>query len=398
MLGFLHRNLLSIFLSFGLSFTLWAVIVNQQNPEVTRLLDPSIPLTVRNIPSGLVLSSVREETVRLRVTTTQDHLASISPTSFQAYVDLGKAEPGAREYPIRAESTDGQVRIEGVEPTQTEVRLAVQKRKNVPVRVNVLDVAPFGYEAGAPLVTPNQVEIVGPQNQVEAVVSAVIDLQLGGARTTISQSFRPEPRDGTGRQIVGVELNPSLVVVELDIEQQVAYKLVPVVPEITGSVALGYQIVGIVPDPATVTIVGEPQALDRVTQITTQSIEVNGQNSDLHRSTSLVLPSGISLARRQDVVVRVYVNSVQSSQLVRVTPTLRGGTDDTQVTVSPPTVDVTIAGPMPSLLQLRPQDVRIVIDITGRTPGTYTITPQVTYPSGLNLEKITPEQVSITIK
>ena len=331
MLGFLHRNLLSIFLSFGLSFTLWAVIVNQQNPEVTRLLDPSIPLTVRNVPTGLVLSSVRDETVRLRITTTQDHLPSISPTSFKAYVDLAKAEAGAREYPIRFESTDDQVRVEGAEPTQTEVRLAVQKRKNVPVRVNILDVAPFGYEAGAPTVTPNQVEIIGPQNQVEAVVSAVIDLQLGGARTSISQSFRPEPRDGTGRQVTGVEMNPSLVVVELPVEQQVAYKLVPVVPEIAGTVALGYQIVGIVPDPATVTVVGEPQALDRVTQISTQPVDVSNLNSDLHRSTSLVLPSGISLARRQDVVVRVYVNAVQSTQVVRVTPTLRGGTDDTEV-------------------------------------------------------------------
>lgn len=398
MFGFLQRNLLSLFLSLGLSFVLWAVVVNQQNPEVTKFFESSIPLTVRNIPSGMVVSSVGAETVRVQITTTLDHWNSVAPTSFKAYVDLSKADVGALEYPIKVETTDGQVRVESTQPATTEVRLAVQKRKTVPVRVNILDSVPFGYEAGAPQITPSQVEVVGPQNQVEAVVTAVIDLQIGGARTGINQSFKPEPRDAAGKPITGVELNPPLVVVDVPVVQQVAYKLVPVVPDVSGNVALGYQIVGIVPDPTTVTVVGDPQVLDRLSQVSTQPVDVTRLSSDLHKSTSVVLPSGVSLARSQDIVVRVYINAIQSRQVIQVTPTVKGVSADSVATVNPSTIEVTISGPMPSLLQLGSQDVRAVIDVSGRQPGTYTVAPIVNIPAGLKLESTKPDKVSVTVR
>ncbi|MCL4466460.1 MAG: CdaR family protein [Chloroflexi bacterium] len=398
MFGFLQRNLLSLFLSLGLSFVLWAVVVNQQNPEVTKFFESSIPLTVRNIPSGMVVSSVGAETVRVQITTTLDHWNSVAPTSFKAYVDLSKADVGALEYPIKVETTDGQVRVESTQPATTEVRLAVQKRKTVPVRVNILDSVPFGYEAGAPQITPSQVEVVGPQNQVEAVVTAVIDLQIGGARTGINQSFKPEPRDAAGKPITGVELNPPLVVVDVPVVQQVAYKLVPVVPDVSGNVALGYQIVGIVPDPTTVTVVGDPQVLDRLSQVSTQPVDVTRLSSDLHKSTNVVLPSGVSLARSQDIVVRVYINAIQSRQVIQVTPTVKGVSADSVATVNPSTIEVTISGPMPSLLQLGSQDVRAVIDVSGRQPGTYTVAPIVNIPAGLKLESTKPDKVSVTVR
>jgi YbbR domain-containing protein len=187
----------------------------------------------------------------------------------------------------------------------------------------------------------------------------------------------------------------------LPIEQQVAYKLVSLVPDVVGNVALGYQIVGVVPDPATVTVVGDPQTLDRLTQITTQPIDVTNLSSDLHKTTELVLPSGVSLARKQAVVVRVYVNAIQGSQTIRITPTLRNVEEDSEVTFVPNAVDVTLSGPMPSLLSLKPQDVRVTLDVAGKAPGTHALGQpqlQVAYPSGLMLEKVNPEQVMVTIK
>ena len=398
MLGFLQRNFTSLFLSLGLSFTLWAVVVNQQNPEETKLFESSIPVEVRNVPVGLVVHGVRDETARLVITTTRDHWNNVSSTSFHAFVDLSKAEVGAREYRIQAESSDGRVRVERVEPEQTEVRVSVQKRKTVPVRVNVIDSVPFGFEAGPPVVTPAQVEVIGPQSLVESVVTAVVDLPLGGARETINQTFKPEPRDGAGKPVKDVEINPPLLVVELPVQQQVAYKLVPVVPEVVGNVALGYQVVGVAPDPVTVTVVGEPQTLERLAQVSTQPVDVTNLSNDLHMTTEVVLPSGVSLARKQAVVVRVYVNAIQGTQTVRVTPTLRGASEDSQATFVPGAIDVTLSGPMPSLLQLRPQDIRAVIDVSGLAVGTHALSPIVEPPSGLQLEKVNPDKLMVTIK
>lgn len=396
-----RRNVGSVLLSVGLAFTLWALVVNQQNPEVRRVLETGIPVEVRNVPAGLVVQSVRDESVRLTLVTTLDHWNSVSPSSFNAYVDLTGADVGAREFRIEATSRDGRVRIEAIDPPRTEVRISVQKRKSVPVRVNITDTVPFGFEARPPIVTPSQVEVVGPQSLVESVVTAVVDLPLSGARTTINQTFRPEPRDGSGKAVKGVEVNPGTVVVEVPIEQQVAYKLVSLMPEIVGNVALGYQIVGVVPDPATVTVVGDPQTLDRLTQLSTQPIDVTNLSSDLHKSTEPVLPSGVSLARKQAVVVRVYVNAIQGSQTIRVSPTLKGVKEDTEVTFAPGAVDVTLSGPMPSLLSLKPQDVRVTLDVSGKGVGTHVIGQpqlQVQIPAGLKFEKIDPDKLVVTVK
>ncbi|MHB1415931.1 MAG: CdaR family protein [Chloroflexota bacterium] len=398
MLGVLRRNVPSLVLSLGLSFTLWAMVVNQTNPEETKVYAPSIPITLRNVPTGLVSSRVREETVKLQITTTQDHWDSVSTSSFRAYIDLKDAGVGAREYKVQVESTDPRVRVAQVDPEQTEVVLAVQKKKTVPIRVNIVDTVPFGYEAQDPKVTPSEVEIVGAQDVVESVAAVVLDVPLSGARNSISQTLKPEALDGTGKPVKGIEMNPPLVDVEVPIQQQVAYKLVPVVPDIAGTVALGYQIVGITPDPTTVTVVGDPQTLDRLTQVTTKPVNVDGLSNDLHESTEVVLPSGVSLARKQSIVVRVYVNSIQGRQTIRVSPSLKGVAEDMQVTAVPSTIDVTMSGPMPSLLQIRPEDVKAVVDVTGLEVGTHVLSPQIAIPTGLKVESLNPEQVVVTIK
>lgn len=385
-------------LSLGLSFALWAIVVNEQNPEVTQVFDPSIPVETRNVPPGLVVEDIRDETVRLQLTTTRDYWPSVSTTSFRAYIDLENAEAGAREYRIQAESTDRRVRVERVEPAQTEVRLSVQKRKTVPVRIAFTDSVPFGYESRPPVVNPAQVEVIGPQSQVEAVVDVVVSIPLNGVQTSIDQTFRPEPRDGTDRPVQGVQVNPETVSVQVEIEQQVAYKLVSVVPDVVGTVALGYQVVGVVSDPALVTVVGEPQALDRLTQISTEPVDITGIRNDLHQTKKLVLPNGVSLARSQDVVVRVYVNTVNGSQTVRVAPTAVGVDSEAVASIIPGAVDVTVSGPLPTLLQLRPQDIRVTADVSGLGTGTHRVAPVVEIPAGLNLERISPDQVMVTVR
>ncbi|MHB1006262.1 MAG: hypothetical protein ACYC3S_11555 [Chloroflexota bacterium] len=67
----------------------------------------------------------------------------------------------------------------------------------------------------------------------------------------------------------------------------------------------------------------------------------------------------------------------------------------------PGAVDVTVSGPMPSLLALKPQDVRVTVDVSGRVSGSYVLGQpqlQVAIPSGLKLEKTNPDKVMVTVK
>jgi hypothetical protein len=65
---------------------------------------------------------------------------------------------------------------------------------------------------------------------------------------------------------------------------------------------------------------------------------------------------------------------------------------------SPDSVDVLILGPLPVLDNLTPEDVRVVLDLTGLDVGTYHLTPDVLLLSDrLRYENVLPSQIEVII-
>src|SRR5262249_29159373 len=118
----LSSRLIGILLALGLSATLWVLIVNQQNPELTGEFPSALPVEVQNPPQDLLLASELPQ-VRLTVSAPQDQWPRLRTDNFRVWVDLRDGTRGAREYPIQARSTDPRVRIEAVTPSAVTVRL-----------------------------------------------------------------------------------------------------------------------------------------------------------------------------------------------------------------------------------------------------------------------------------
>ena len=72
---------------------------------------------------------------------------------------------------------------------------------------------------------------------------------------------------------------------------------------------------------------------------------------------------------------------------------------DLPTALSPDTVEVILSGPLPILQALTGDDVQIVVDVSGCTPGSFQGTPRViNVPSSLKVESIVPNTVEVTIK
>jgi hypothetical protein len=66
--------------------------------------------------------------------------------------------------------------------------------------------------------------------------------------------------------------------------------------------------------------------------------------------------------------------------------------------VAPPTVDVILAGPLPVLRSLTPAGIRMALNLSGLTPGTYQVTPVIDLlPDGVRVESILPQSVQVVI-
>lgn len=397
MLTFLRRNLAWMMLALILSTGLWLVVTIDQNPQESNWFS-SIPVEVRDLPAGMALRT-EVPPVRVRVTAPRDvwEARGLPADKFKATVDAATAGPGLVELPVSVQSSDSRAKVEEVDPAKVTLRLEPIRRKEVPVRVRVVGSAPLGYEAQQPKANPGEVTVSGPQGLVEQVTHVQAEVALDGVRSNISQAYQVTPANETGNPVERVTLSPEKVLVEVPILQQLGYKTVPIQPQVIGTVAFGYQIVGIMVDPATTTVAGDPQALREMSYLSTKPIDVSGAVGDVAVSAEPALPNGVTLARSQPLLVRVLISPVESSKIIEVAPQVRGAGDRT-VTVNPGAVQVTVSGPMPVLARLRPQDVQVLVDIGGLTSGTHAVKPSITLPSLLKLVDAQPSTVNVAIR
>ncbi len=395
----LSSRLIGMLLAIGLSTTLWILIVNQQNPEVTSEFAQPIQVQAENVPQDLVLASDLPQ-VQVTISAPQDHWPRIRGESFRAWVDLRDGSRGTREYPIRVTTTDNRVHIERISPAAVTLRLDPIMRKEVPVRATVVGRPPEGYAVAEPepRVTPDRVSVIGAQTVVDTVEEAQVVVRIDSARENISQSVKPVPVTAQGIEVRGVQVTPTTVLAELKIERQSASKVLPVRPELVGTVRPGYQIVSIDVNPPAVAVIGEPNVIDGLTALSTAPVDVRNSQADIIRPVDVLLPPGVSQVRREQVTVHVGIRPQEGSQVFRVAPVAQNVPEGLEVAFDRPAVSVRLAGPEPTLTTLPPEEIRVMVDLTDLVTGTYTLTPTVSVPPPLRVLSVDPSQLDVTLR
>jgi YbbR domain-containing protein len=392
----LRSNLAWILLSLILSISLWIFVTFQKNPELTQTIG-SIPVEIQNEPKTVVIQP-ETGSVQVRISAPSDVWPQLKLDRFKAVVDASRVGPGVQQVQVQVTTTDPRVRVEGSDPEQISLRVDPLKTKVVPVQISTQGSVPFGFQSGSPSVTPVEVTLSGPQSSVDQVTAAVVQVPLEGAVATVDQTFRPVPESTSGVKIDRVTMAPEAVVVQVPVEQKLSYKTLPVEPKPEGSVALGYQIVGIIADPTTVSLVGDPKTLNEMQFVSTNPVNVDGATSDMQVSTGFALPGTVALARPQSVVVRVLVAMVEGSKTIQVSPIVANATSGLNYSVAPGAVNVVVSGPIPVLSRLGPDDVPVTVDVRGVVTGTQTLKADVKVPQLVRLQSVQPPTVSVTIR
>jgi YbbR domain-containing protein len=226
----------------------------------------------------------------------------------------------------------------------------------------------------------------------------VAPLRLESAHSKVSEWIRPIPQGVDGRELKDLTVSPETVLVEVAIEQELAYRSVPVVAQLGGSPGLGYQILGVTVEPNTLTVVGEPTAIGQLRFLNIKPIELNRTTKDLTVIGEPLLPEGVSLARNQPVTVKVAVGAVAGSQTFSAVPTLLGLAPELESTMEPNVIQVVLSGPMPVLGLLNPRDIQVNLKVEGLPSGVHLLKPDIVVPSSIAVERTTPQQITVTLR
>ncbi|WP_376789231.1 YbbR-like domain-containing protein [Thermoflexus sp.] len=376
----MRENLGLALLAFGLAFALWAAAVWEENPPVERTLT-DLPLAFHGLGSDQVVFEASAERIRLRLRAPRAIEGSLSPQDVEAFVDVQGLGEGTYERPVQIQIRQRGIQILSVDPPRVRFRLEHVESREVPVSIQILGQPAIGYQAGIPLPALSKVQVRGPRSRVAVAAMAVGRIQIDGVRQSVETQIRLAAVDPQGELLPELKVEPEQITVTVPVEPRLGFRELPVRVALQGRPARGYQLTEISVDPPTVTLTGDPRRLEAIGSfISTEPIDLSEARGELIAEVPLVLPAGVTLIGSPTTVeVRLRVEPILSTQVFQQVPIVVEGLRPGMIArLSPETVDVILRGPLPYVENLRPNELRVWIDVGDLERGTYTLTPTVT--------------------
>ena len=386
-------------LSVVLAFGLWVFVTRAENPEQTKTLPIDIPVQAVNVPSDIAVP--RElKPVRVRVRVEENVIDSLTKDDFQASVDLEALTVGAYERPVevRELTTRGNLRIVEVLPPTIDVRLEQLLSKTVPVKLEMRGTPPADFSVGATEADSDTAVVSGPQDSVGAVTVAVALVDVEARTETFEGAVRLEPRNEQGVLVEDLNVDPATVDVKIEIEQRTFSRALAVSPELRGIPRQGYNVVGVSVDPLVVTVFGSQAFIEKATTIPTQPVDIEDATTDAVRTVSLDLPTEVYVKGSVNVTVTVRITPAPGQLTFAVPLTASVLSNDLSIVGTLPPVQVFLFGPLPTLLELNPNDISASVDLEGKGAGTHKMKVKVSAPDGLEVRSVSPEELEIQLE
>lgn len=390
-------NTLGLALVVALIF--WLIAINQENPIVIGVYSERLPVTVRNIPEGLLpVQDLSKETVQVTLQAPRSSWDSLSPSDFTVYLNLAGLTPGVHDVQVTVDGLDPRVSIVDVQRQVLRVQLDQVITKEVPVRVEIMDTTAFGYDWQQPIVDPISVTVSGPESQVNQVTMAKAEVFLRSAKSQVERNQAVTPQNAQGQPVTRVDVIPAMAHVVVPVEQWPGRKEVAVRVNLIGQPAPGYRLSTVRVNPATVVLLGATDVLAQVPGfVETEPVALEGATGDIQRRLQLLIPQTVTVLEGNTVDVVAGIAAIEGGATVRHPPLLQNLAAGLEAAVALETVDVILSGSLPLLESLGPDDIFVILDLSGLLPGNHIVTPRVVVPNGIRVQSVLPQSVEVVI-
>lgn len=396
----LIENLSSLLLALVLALTVWVAAVSSDDPIQTNAMPNPISIHLQGLGSGLVLVSAQPKQATVAVRSPLSVWRSLAASEISLSVDLTGLKPGNYQLAVHHSVDRSMVQIASVDPSTVSVTIEAATSSTLPITVIAVGEPAIGFRSDSPSVNPASAEVVGPTSAVQKVTQVVAQVDLTGRTQALTQDLELQAVDSNGDPVSGVQVTPNTASVHVGIEELGGYRSVVVLPKIEGEVEPGYQLTRITVSPTLVTVFSsDPNLVDQLGGFAeTEPVSLTGATADFQMNVGLALPQGVSIVGDKTVTVKVSISPIENSVKVTRRLTLSGLPDGLYAIPSPDTISLILNGPVPLLDSLKPEDVRVVIDLSNLSVGTYQLTPTVvTSSSDIKAQSILPDTVEVVI-
>jgi len=393
-------NLSTFALAFILALFVWIVAIREVNPIVEEPFQGPVPITMVNQPPGSQITNNPVSAIEVVVRGPRQEIDSLTVDDFRAVIDLSTVPFGGVRVPVKVVVDNPLVTLVSQDTDQIYVELEEFRRLSLSVVPTIVGVPALGHVSGAPQVEPDTVTVEGPASVVDQVSAAMVRVSIEGERGTVRESVSVRLRDANNRSVLGAEPVPPEVWVTIPITKSDEYAELLVTLNLTGTVATGYRLADFSVDPQKVTIFGSPEVVAELPgYISTEMVDISEAETDITQRVGLQVPDGVTLIDVKSVVVDIDVEPVLTTSTFPWRPEIIGPDPGLTATVLPPTLNVSVIGPLALIDAFDPEtDLSLTVNLNGLAAGSYQIEPDaLSNLLGVEVDAILPAAVLVEI-
>ncbi|MFW5708603.1 MAG: YbbR-like domain-containing protein [Chloroflexota bacterium] len=397
------RNLVWFAVSAFLAFLVWVIATTQADPISEERFRARIPIALEYDEQQVEVVDQSNASVWVTVRAQRSVQDALLAEDITVRADLTGLGPGT--YTVELETELTRRGIVDTQPRQITVTLEAIRRQQVPVVVEIPEVLdlPPNFTREEPVLSETQVTVSGIASLVEQVVAAQVTLDLSEQRDALQSEVRLTPIDADGESVNGVTVEPALVEVTIDIRRREDLREVSVSPNIDASTLPEGYTLSFSYSPQTVFLVGSRDELsDTPNPLVTERIDLTDRIEDFQVTVPIVFPDGeeIPILGEKNITVFFEIEpQITTRQFENIPVEIVGLTNPDYVAdAALDSVVVLVTGPESAVRDLTSDEINVVIDLNGREPGTYEITPQVNLVrAGIDTSGVSINPATITV-
>lgn len=383
-------------LSLLFAIVFWLIVVNIDDPEVTRTIQ-GIPVTtldedvitgnnqVYQVISGnevtITVKGPRSMVDRM----TKDYFLAEAPFSEKSNVDAVPIYVSFRNSKYEKD-------CEITQKTMS-MKLSVENivSKSFEISINHVSELSSSYYLGKESITPKTVSVSAPESVINQIENVVVDVDLSSHTEDFSMPLNIRYFTGTGSEVslgANSSVNTSTATYSANIYQ---VREVPLKCGYVGNVAEGYELVEVTSEKSTIRIAGPDANLIDSIVLPDELLNVSRATADISvvADIAALLPSGVYLCNSNDAVMRI---TAKIEKLVTSTYRIPVSEIDKNnipagfsAEISEQSINVRLIGLEKEHSSFSVNDLNAYVDLKNTVEGNNEVIVRFTLPNGLKL-------------
>ena len=386
----MKNKILSAALSLVIAFVLWFYVITVVSPGSEDWVY-DIPVvfegeTVLTEDRGMMITSRSEDVlIDLKLSGNRTDLAKVNRGNITIKVDLSKVyDPGEHELTFNpifpGDVPSGALTVESKYPETVKLTVEKKVKKPVDVRVNFVGSAAenFMVDTENRILDYPTVNVTGPSSVVELIDHAKIDVDLTDRVESISENFRYTLCDADGNPVDVELVTTDVAEVHLDVKIQ-RFKQIPLTLALTYGGGTTEHSVEVIVEPAYISVSGSELMLEDLNEIQLGSIDLSAIEADFEQTYPITIPEGITnLSERTEATVKVQFLNLAIMDFEVTDITTANVPAGMEAELMSQVLKVRLRGPAAIMKKLTAQDIKVVVDFSGKELGSSTIKPTIT--------------------